>query len=130
MFRIKRLDRAIAKQCGILDENGKALDGAEYRKMSKQQKADILPQLKVLARSLPDDKEDLVRTLQEEADKIVCVTGDGTNDAMAIKRADIGFSMGMSGTEVAKEASDVVLTTDNFGSIVDAIIWGRCVSGP
>mmetsp|Transcript_5202 Transcript_5202/g.2959 ORF Transcript_5202/g.2959 Transcript_5202/m.2959 type:complete len:152 (+) Transcript_5202:2160-2615(+) len=84
----------------------------------------IVENLDVLARSQPKDKYTLVTGLIEMG-HVVAVTGDGTNDAPALKKADIGFSMGLSGTEVAKDASDIVLMDDNFASIVTACKWGR-----
>jgi Ca2+-transporting ATPase len=83
--------------------------------------------LRVLARSSPEDKRLLVNDLKQLGD-IVAVTGDGTNDGPALKAADVGFSMGIAGTEVAKEASSIILMDDNFSSIVKAISWGRCVN--
>ena len=85
---------------------------------------EIVPQLKVLARSSPEDKRILVDTLRK-AGEVVAVTGDGTNDAPALKLADVGFSMGIAGTEVAREASDIILMTDDFTDIVQAIKWGE-----
>jgi Ca2+-transporting ATPase len=87
----------------------------------------ILPKLQVLARSSPEDKRILVTRLKALGET-VAVTGDGTNDAPALKAADVGFSMGISGTEVAKEASAIVLMDDNFASIVTALKWGRAVN--
>jgi Ca2+ transporting ATPase len=84
----------------------------------------ICDQLLVLARSRPEDKYALVTGLKERGN-VVAVTGDGTNDAPALKKADVGFSMGINGTEVAKEASSIVLLDDNFESIVKAVMWGR-----
>jgi Ca2+-transporting ATPase len=81
----------------------------------------------VLARSSPEDKRILVKTLRSLGE-IVAVTGDGTNDAPALKAADVGFSMGITGTEVAKEASDIILMDDNFSSIVKALAWGRAIN--
>lgn len=78
----------------------------------------------MLARSSPTDKYLLVTGLKNEGE-VVAVTGDGTNDAPALKKADVGFAMGQAGTEVAKEASDIVLLDDNFSSIITAIKWGR-----
>jgi Ca2+-transporting ATPase len=87
----------------------------------------MLPRLQVLARSSPEDKRILVTKLKAMGET-VAVTGDGTNDAPALKAADVGFSMGISGTEVAKEASAIVLMDDNFTSIITALKWGRAVN--
>jgi len=95
--------------------------------MSKPQMLAAIPKLRVLARSSPTDKQTLVKRLLELGE-IVAVTGDGTNDAPALKAADVGFSMGIAGTEVAKEASDIILMDDNFASIIKALLWGRTVN--
>ena len=84
----------------------------------------MIPNLKVMARSRPEDKYALVTGLIERGN-VVAVTGDGTNDAPALKKADVGFAMGMSGTEVAREAASIILLDDNFKSIVSAVMWGR-----
>jgi Ca2+ transporting ATPase len=84
----------------------------------------IKDKLQVLARSTPEDKYMLVTGLKE-LQSVVAVTGDGTNDAPALKKADVGFAMGITGTEVAKEASDIILLDDNFASILTAVKWGR-----
>ncbi|KAL6857731.1 plasma membrane calcium [Amphichorda felina] len=119
--------QAIAKECGILQPDGIVLEGPEFRNMSRLQQEEIIPRLQVLARSSPEDKRILVKRLKDK-DEIVAVTGDGTNDAPALTTADVGFSMGQSGTEVAKEASSIILMDDNFVSIVQALKWGRAVN--
>lgn len=124
--------KAIAENCHILDEQAardpdSAMEGPKFRKLSKKERMRIAPKLKVLARSSPEDKKLLVRSLKESGE-VVAATGDGTNDAPALKLADVGFSMGIAGTEVAREASDIILMTDDFSAIVSAIKWGRCVS--
>ncbi|KAJ3222587.1 hypothetical protein HDU81_009800 [Chytriomyces hyalinus] len=123
--------RSIAKNAGILS-NGDAIgeytvmDGPTFRKLSPEMMDIVLPQLRVLARSSPLDKQILVNNLKRLGET-VAVTGDGTNDAPALKSADVGFSMGIAGTEMAKEASDIILLDDNFASLTKAIIWGRSV---
>lgn len=125
--------KAIAKECGILtgqpvnEEPEIAMEGPEFRKLDVFEMKRIVPRLRVLARSSPQDKKKLVKYLKS-CDEVVAVTGDGINDVPALKAADIGFSMGIAGTEVAKEASEIILMDDNFGSIVKAMMWGRTVS--
>lgn len=119
--------RAIAVSCGIYSEGGIVMEGPAFRKLSKSQMDKIIPRLQVLARSSPEDKRILVKRLKELGET-VAVTGDGTNDAPALKTADVGFSMGIAGTEVAKEASAIILMDDNFNSIVKAMMWGRAVN--
>jgi len=118
--------KAIATDCGIYT-GGVIIEGPAFRKLSTKEKDKMIPNLQVLARSSPEDKRILVRRLKEMGET-VAVTGDGTNDAPALKTADVGFSMGISGTEVAKEASAIVLMDDNFASIVKAMMWGRAVN--
>ncbi|KAF7970842.1 hypothetical protein HWV62_22800, partial [Athelia sp. TMB] len=119
--------RSIALQCGIYTAGGIIMEGPIFRQLSDAEMLDVVPRLQVLARSSPEDKKILVERLRALGE-IVGVTGDGTNDGPALKTADVGFSMGIAGTEVAKEASDIILMDDNFASIVKAIMWGRCVN--
>ncbi|CAF1053389.1 unnamed protein product [Rotaria sp. Silwood1] len=133
--------RSIATKCGIIkpDEDFLILEGNEFNKrirdatgkISQKKLDEIWPKLRVLARSSPQDKYNLVNGIVESRitayREVVAVTGDGTNDGPALKRADVGFAMGIQGTDVAKQASDIILTDDNFASIVKAIMWGRNV---
>jgi len=119
--------RSIATQCGIYTAGGIIMEGPVFRQLDNAQMLEIVPRLQVLARSSPEDKKILVEKLRALGE-IVGVTGDGTNDGPALKTAHVGFSMGVTGTEVAKEASDIILMDDNFSSIVKAIMWGRCVN--
>lgn len=122
--------RSIATQCGIVkadeDADGVIIEGPAFRVMSDADVDRLLPRLRVMARSSPNDKLLLVNALIRQ-NETVAVTGDGANDAPALKNSHVGFSMGVSGTEVAKEASDIVLLDDNFASIVRAILWGRTI---
>jgi Ca2+ transporting ATPase len=143
---------AISKKAGILppnyvhnDDSLAVMEGKTFRKLVGGLKTikdsenkdiqvigdpmnfkDIARELKVLARSSPEDKFILVTGLKE-LDDIVAVTGDGTNDAPALKKANVGFAMGIEGTEVAKEASAIILLDDNFTSIITAIKWGYSI---
>ncbi|VDN02735.1 unnamed protein product [Thelazia callipaeda] len=133
--------RSIATSCGILKpgEDFLALEGREFNARIRdangkvnQAKFDMIwPRLRVLARAQPSDKYVLVKGIIDSKfsknREVVAVTGDGTNDAPALKKADVGFAMGIAGTDVAKEASDIILTDDNFTSIVKAVMWGRNV---
>ena len=117
---------SIAREVGLITKSDDiVLTSNELNMMNDQEVINILPRLKVVARSLPQDKSRLVK-LAKECDLIVGMTGDGVNDAPALKKADVGFSMG-SGTEVAKEASDIVILDDNFLSISKAILFGRTI---
>ena len=115
----------IARECGILFGDGVVMDGDEFREMPDEELDKVIDRLQVLARSKPKDKKRLVKFLMERRGDIVAVTGDGTNDAPALKEASVGLAMGIAGTMVAKAASDIVITDDNFNSIVKAVMWGR-----
>uniref|UniRef100_A0A6B2KX24 Calcium-transporting ATPase n=1 Tax=Arcella intermedia TaxID=1963864 RepID=A0A6B2KX24_9EUKA len=115
----------IARDCGILT-NGRVVEGPEFSKMTDQEIEAILPTLQVLARSSPADKFRLVNRLKDVGE-VVAVTGDGTNDGPALSAADVGLAMGIAGTEVAKQAADIIILDDNFASIVKSVMWGRCV---
>lgn len=157
---------AIAKQAGLMTPDSISMVGEDFRKLTPSQLDEILPRLRVLARSSPEDKHILVQRLngglmprneQEWKERhpgrdflkhkdlllpgywdewalsrggvgeVVGVTGDGTNDGPALKAADVGLSMGISGTDVAKNASDIIIMDDKFSSIVKAVLWGRSV---
>jgi Ca2+-transporting ATPase len=117
---------SIATACGILTD-GIVMEGPKFRQLSDAELDEVAPRLQVLARSSPDDKRVLVERLKRLGET-VAVTGDGTNDGPALKTADVGFSMGIAGTEVAKEASSIILLDDNFKSIITALAWGRAVN--
>uniref|UniRef100_A0A7N8X6Q8 Calcium-transporting ATPase n=1 Tax=Mastacembelus armatus TaxID=205130 RepID=A0A7N8X6Q8_9TELE len=133
--------RAIAAKCGIIHPGDDfiCLEGKDFNRRIRNEKGEIeqeridkiWPKLRVLARSSPTDKHTLVKGIIDssiiEQRQVVAVTGDGTNDGPALKKADVGFAMGIAGTDVAKEASDIILTDDNFTSIVKAVMWGRNV---
>lgn len=114
---------AVATECGIYKEGDLALTNDEFEKMSDNEVKKIIPSLRVISRCSPNTKLRLV-TLAQEIGKSVAMTGDGVNDSPALKRADVGFGM-QSGSDVAKEASDIVLTDDNFASVVKAVELGR-----
>ncbi len=115
--------KAIAEDSGILT-GGVVVDGKEFRSLSPEQQVEVAQNLDVMARAEPMDKLLLVQALQKNGD-VVAVTGDGTNDAPALKNADVGLAMGIAGTEVAREASDIILLDDSFASITSAVWWGR-----
>ncbi|RDX75659.1 putative calcium-transporting ATPase 11, plasma membrane-type, partial [Mucuna pruriens] len=116
---------AIAKECGLLTEGGLAIEGPDFRDLPPEQMKDVIPRIQVMARSLPLDKHKLVTNLRNMFHEVVAVTGDGTNDAPALREADIGLAMGIAGTEVAKENADVIIMDDNFTTIVNVVKWGR-----
>ncbi|KAL5559166.1 hypothetical protein UlMin_035377 [Ulmus minor] len=119
--------KAIARECGILTDNGLAIEGPVFREKSLEELLEIIPKIEVMARSSPLDKHTLVKHLRTTFEEVVAVTGDGTNDAPALHEADIGLAMGISGTEVAKESADVIILDDNFSTIVTVARWGRSV---
>lgn len=133
--------RSIATKCGILKpgDDFLILEGKDFNSRIRDSNGEVQqhlldrvwPKLRVLARSSPTDKYILVKGIIDSKAtsnrEVVAVTGDGTNDGPALKKADVGFAMGIAGTDVAKEASDIILTDDNFSSIVKAVMWGRNV---
>ncbi|KAG8058243.1 hypothetical protein GUJ93_ZPchr0002g25593 [Zizania palustris] len=121
--------RAIALECGILtDPQASApviIEGKVFRAYSEVEREDVAKKISVMGRSSPNDKLLLVKALKKH--NVVAVTGDGTNDAPALHEADIGLAMGIQGTEVAKESSDIIILDDNFASVVKVVRWGRSV---
>lgn len=117
---------AIAKQIGILQEGDMAVTGLELDKMSDEELNEKLSHISVYARVSPENKIRIVDAWQNKG-KIVAMTGDGVNDAPALKQADIGIAMGITGTEVSKDAASMILTDDNFATIVKSITNGRNV---
>ncbi|CAL5347261.1 unnamed protein product [Camellia sinensis] len=123
--------RAIATECGILRPNQDigneaVIEGVKFRNYTPEERIERVEKICVMARSSPLDKLLMVQCLKQKG-HVVAVTGDGTNDAPALKEADIGLSMGIQGTEVAKESSDIVILDDNFASVTTVLCWGRCV---
>jgi Ca2+-transporting ATPase len=123
--------KAIATECGILRPGqdvvgGAVVEGVEFRNYTQEERLEKVEKICVMARSSPFDKLLMVECLKQKG-HVVAVTGDGTNDAPALKEADIGLSMGIQGTEVAKESSDIVILDDNFASVATVLKWGRCV---
>ncbi|KAL3533287.1 hypothetical protein ACH5RR_006808 [Cinchona calisaya] len=123
--------RAIALECGILGSDADAtepnvIEGKAFRALSEKERQEVAEKISVMGRSSPNDKLLLVQALRKKG-HVVAVTGDGTNDAPALHEADIGLAMGIQGTEVAKESSDIIILDDNFASVVKVVRWGRSV---
>lgn len=114
----------IAREAGILKKGDEILHGDEVRNYSDEDLMKVLPKVKVFARVFPEDKLRIVSLFQKMG-KVVAVTGDGVNDALALKKADIGLAMGQTGTDVAKDVAHIILTDDNFATLVDAVAEGR-----
>ena len=117
---------AIAKELGNLKDKSEALSGSELKKMSDEELDKRVKDLSVYARVTPEDKIRIVQSWQRSG-AVVAMTGDGVNDAPALKASDVGCAMGITGTDVAQGASDMILTDDNFATIVDAVAQGRAV---
>jgi Ca2+-transporting ATPase len=116
----------IAVELGIVKEGDEVMLGADLRSVSDEQLMKIIERVKVFARTNPEDKLRIVKAFQK-AGFSVAVTGDGVNDSLALKQAEIGVAMGKSGTDVAKEAADIVITDDNYATIISAIEEGRTI---
>src|SRR5262249_6723802 len=119
---------AVAREVGLIDEKAGdlVLEGADLQAKGDDELLALLPKLRVVARAVPSDKLRLVELVQRTG-KVVAVTGDGTNDAPALRRADVGLAMGSSGTDIAREASDIVLKGDDFSAVVHALRSGRAI---
>ena len=117
---------AIARRIGIFEEGDLALTGAELDAMSDSELDEQIAQISVYARVSPENKIRIVEAWQRRGN-IVSMTGDGVNDAPALKKADIGVAMGITGTEVSKDAADMILSDDNFATIIKAVANGRKV---
>ncbi|KAJ0742543.1 putative P-type Ca(2+) transporter [Helianthus annuus] len=123
--------KSIATECGILESGqevceDEVVEGVQFRNFTDEERMQKVERIRVMARSSPFDKLLMVKCLKQKG-HVVAVTGDGTNDAPALKEADIGLSMGIQGTEVAKQSSDIVILDDDIASISTVLMWGRCV---
>lgn len=117
---------AIGKELGIIDDASYALSGSELNELSDEEFNDVVKDVNVFARVSPEHKVRIVTALRKNG-YITSMTGDGVNDAPALKQADIGVAMGITGTDVSKEAADVILVDDNFKTIIDAVLEGRVI---
>ena len=118
--------KAIGKELDILDTGDRIIDGEEFAALTKEELEEQIENIKIFARVSPSNKVDIINALKKN-NHIVAMTGDGINDAPSLKKADIGLAMGISGTDVSKESSDMILTDDNFATIVKAIKEGRVI---
>jgi Ca2+-transporting ATPase len=118
--------RAIGAKIGLLQKGDEVITGTQFSQLSDQEAIERLPVIRIFARTTPDQKLRIVQLLQRMG-HVVAVTGDGVNDAPAIKQADVGVAMGITGTDVAKEASDMILTDDNYATLVTAVEEGRTI---
>ncbi|MEF9990658.1 MAG: calcium-translocating P-type ATPase, PMCA-type [Romboutsia sp.] len=116
--------KAIGSEIGLLKDGKKVVEATYIDSLSDEELRSEIKDISIVARSKPDTKMRIVSALQDN-DEVVAVTGDGINDAPALNKADVGIAMGISGTEVSKNAADIILTDDSFSTIVDGIKWGR-----
>ncbi len=117
---------AIAKKIGLMHSGDEVITGIQFASLSGQEKRAKLASIRVFARTTPEQKLEIV-SLFQQAGHVVASTGDGVNDALALKQADVGIAMGITGTDVAKEAADMVITDDNYATIVSAVEEGRII---
>lgn len=118
--------RAIGNKIGLLQKNDEVITGYQFARLSDHEALARLPVIRIFARTSPDQKLRIVQLLQRLG-HVVAVTGDGVNDALALKQSDVGVAMGITGTDVAKEASDMILTDDNYATLVTAVEEGRTI---
>lgn len=117
---------AIGRQIGVIEDDSQAMEGAKINKLSDEELQEAVKNTNIFARVSPEHKVRIVKALRATGE-VVAMTGDGVNDAPALKQADIGVAMGITGTDVSKEAADMILTDDNFASIVDSVEEGRII---
>ncbi|KKS44009.1 MAG: ATPase, P-type (Transporting), HAD superfamily, subfamily IC [candidate division CPR1 bacterium GW2011_GWA2_42_17] len=117
---------SIAEKIGLIQKGEEILTGKQFEQLSDDEATERLPHVRIFARTTPDHKLRIVRLLQKMG-QVVAVTGDGVNDVLALKQADVGVAMGITGTDVAKQASDMIITDDNYATLVTAIEEGRTI---